>query len=170
MKAIQSIIMVVCLAGQTHTSALGQDTNRVLPFEEAYKRTYTIQKSGIKPTIDGRLDEDFWTKQGSWTADFVQVQPYEREATLSPTRAKLFYDDRYIYIGIYCKDAHPDQLNRFIGNRDDNSLGDLVSIAFDTYHDFRAAPEFNLNLGGNQTDLIVTDKLEVNKSWNAVWE
>ena len=159
MKAIQSIIMVVCLAGQTHTSALGQDTNRVLPFEEAYKRTYTIQKvSGIKPTIDGRLDEDFWTKQGSWTADFVQVQPYEREATLSPTRAKLFYDDRYIYIGIYCKDAHPDQLNRFIGNRDDNSLGDLVSIAFDTYHDFRAAPEFNLNLGGNQTDLIVTDK------------
>jgi hypothetical protein len=27
-----------------------------------------------------------------------------------------------------------------------------------------------LNLGGNKTDLIVTDKLSVNLSWNAVWE
>ena len=61
-------------------------------------------------------------------------------------------------------------MNRFIGNRDDNSLGDLISVAFDTYHDYRAAPEFNINLGGNKTDLIVTDKLDVNKSWNAVWE
>ena len=71
---------------------------------------------------------------------------------------------------MYCKDAVPDKMNRFIGNRDDNSLGDLISVAFDTYHDYRAAPEFNINLGGNKTDLIVTDKLDVNKSWNAVWE
>ena len=159
--------MGVWLAGLTMAQAQQETT---LPMEQAYKRTYQIQKvSGQRPTIDGRLDEDFW-KQGTWTADFVQVQPYERQASPSPTRAKLFYDDRYIYVGIYCKDAAPEQMNRFIGNRDDNSLGDLVSIAFDTYHDYRAAPEFNLNLGGNKTDLIVTDKLEVNKSWNAVWE
>ena len=101
---------------------------------------------------------------------FVQIIPYERAITQSPTRVKLFYDDKYIYIGVYCKDAVPDKMNRFIGNRDDNSLGDLISVAFDTYHDYRAAPEFNINLGGNKTDLIVTDKLDVNKSWNAVWE
>src|SRR5690606_17482337 len=61
-------------------------------------------------------------------------------------------------------------MNAFIGDRDDNSNGDLVSIAFDTYHDYRVAPEFNINLGGNKTDLTVTDKLSVNLSWNAVWE
>ncbi len=167
MKRKQCIWMGVWLAGLTMAHAQQKTT---LPMEQAYKRTYQIQKvSGQRPTIDGRLDEDFW-EQGTWTADFVQVQPYERQASLSPTRAKLFYDDRYIYVGIYCKDAAPEQMNRFIGNRDDNSLGDLVSIAFDTYHDYRAAPEFNLNLGGNKTDLIVTDKLEANKSWNAVWE
>ena len=148
-----------------------QQPDLILPFEQAYKRTYTIERvSDAKLTMDGRLDESLWMHQGTWTDWFVQVSPYERQASPSPTRAKLFYDDRYIYIGIYCKDAVPEEMNRFIGNRDDNSLGDLVSIAFDTYHDYRAAPEFNLNLGGNQTDLIVTDKLEVNKSWNAVWE
>jgi len=141
----------------------------VIPLNKAYKRIYNITKTTTRPIIDGLLNEDFWTKQGEWSEQFVQVTPYERSISPSPTRAKLFYDDKYIYIGIICKDAHPEKMNRFIGNRDDNSIGDLVSIAFDTYHDFRAAPEFNLNLGGNKTDLIVTDKLEVNKSWNAVW-
>jgi len=144
----------------------------IIPFDKAYKRIYVITKisDGGRPVMDGRLDEDFWTKQAAWSEPFVQVIPYERAVTASPTRVKLMYDNKYIYVGIYCKDAFPDKMNRFIGNRDDNSIGDLVSVAFDTYHDYRAAPEFNINLGGNKTDLIVTDKLGVNLSWNAVWE
>ena len=94
----------------------------IVPFEKAYKRTYNIRKvSEVKPTIDGKLDEDFWTKQGEWSDRFVQIIPYERAITQSPTRVKLFYDDKYIYVGVYCKDAVPDKMNRFIGNRDDNS-------------------------------------------------
>ena len=144
----------------------------IIPFDKAYKRVYTITKSvgGEHPVIDGKLDDDFWTKQGKWSDPFNQVTPYERKVTASPTKVKLLYDNKYIYVGIYCKDAVPEKMNRFIGNRDDNSIGDLVSVAFDTYHDFRAAPEFNINLGGNKTDLIVTDKLGVNLYWNAVWE
>ncbi|WP_106829966.1 DUF5916 domain-containing protein [Parabacteroides pacaensis] len=143
----------------------------IVPFEKAYKRVYNITKvTGMKPVMDGKLDEDFWNRQGEWSDRFVQIIPYERVISPSPTRVKLFYDDKYIYIGVYCKDEHPEKMNRFIGNRDDNSLGDLISIAFDTYHDFRAAPEFNINLGGNKTDLVVTDKLNINRSWNAVWE
>jgi hypothetical protein len=143
----------------------------VIPFEKAYKRVYRIAKAdGSRPVIDGRIDDAFWTGQGVWTEDFVQVMPYERRLTLSPTRAKLICDDKYIYVAVYCKDDRPDKTIRFIGNRDENTVGDLVSIAFDTYHDYRAAPEFNLNAGGNRTDLVVTDKLSVNRSWNAVWE
>jgi hypothetical protein len=157
-----SVAGAVCCRAQ-------QDT--VIPFEKAYKRVYAISKvvKGV-PLMDGRLDEDFWTEQGVWTDTFVQVSPYERAPSGSPTRAKLLFDDRYIYVGVYCRDREPDRIIRFIGNRDDNSIGDLVSVAFDTYHDYRAAPEFNINTGGNKTDLIVTDRLEVNRSWNAVWE
>ncbi|MDR1258469.1 MAG: carbohydrate binding family 9 domain-containing protein [Tannerellaceae bacterium] len=148
----------------------GQQDDVTIPFEKAYKRMYSISKARGVPTMDGRLDEDFWTGQGFWTDVFVQVTPYERKASNSPTRAKLLYDDQYIYVGVYCEDAEPEKIIRFIGNRDENNIGDLISIAFDTYHDYRAAPEFNINVGGNKTDLIVTDKLEVNRSWNAVWE
>ena len=144
----------------------------IIPFSEAYKRTYTITRvaDDTRPVMDGRLDEDFWTNQGEWSAPFVQVTPYERVPSASPTKVKLLYDNKYIYIGVYCKDAVPEKMIRFVGNRDDNSIGDLISVAFDTYHDYRAAPEFNINLGGNRTDLVVTDKLSINLSWNAVWE
>ena len=144
----------------------------IIPFEEAYKRVYNITRisSSDRPVIDGILDDPVWWEQGEWTEDFVQVTPFERMPSNSPTRAKLLHDDRYIYVAIIAKDAFPDQINRSIGNRDDNSIGDLVSIAFDTYHNFWAAREFNVNAGGNKTDLIVTDQLSVNRNWNAVWE
>src|SRR5690625_1294998 len=148
-----------------------EERKAVVTFEDAYKRTYHITRLDEEaPHIDGRLDEDIWTEKGEWSEKFSQVIPFERAHTSSWTRMKIFYDDKNIYIGVYCKDAFPEEMNAFIGNRDDNSNGDLISIAFDPYHDYRAAPEFNLNLGGNKTDLIVTDQLSVNLSWNAVWK
>jgi len=143
----------------------------VVSFQDAYKRVYHITRlRGERPRIDGSLDEPFWQNEGEWSEKFSQVIPFERVYTASWTRMKIFYDDQNLYVGVYCKDQHPETMNAFIGNRDDNSNGDLISIAFDTYHDYRVAPEFNINLGGNKTDLTVTDKLSVNLSWNAVWE
>lgn len=158
--------MSICLLGFAQS-----EREEVVTFEDAYKRVYTITKlTESAPRIDGKLDEDLWKNQGEWSEKFSQVIPFERVFTASWTRVKLFYDDENMYVGVYCKDEFPEQMNAFIGNRDDNSNGDLISIAFDTYHDYRAAPEFNINLGGNKTDLTVTDKLSVNLSWNAVWE
>ncbi|MGK6352842.1 DUF5916 domain-containing protein [Parapedobacter sp. DT-150] len=157
------IIQAICQA---------QDERKeVVTFEDAYKRVYHITKlNDERPAVDGKLDEDMWQHKGEWSEKFSQVIPFERVHTPSWTRMKIFYDDEQLYIGVYCKDEHPETMNAFVGNRDDNSNGDLISIAFDTYHDYRVAPEFNINLGGNKTELTVTDQLSVNLSWNAVWE
>jgi len=162
--------LLILLSSSTRTIA--QVTPKeIVTFEDAYKRSYNITKlNDTNPKIDGKLDEDIWKNTGEWSEKFSQVIPFERVFTASWTRVKIFYDDENIYVGVYCKDQHPESMNAFIGNRDDNSNGDLISIAFDTYHDYRVAPEFNINLGGNKTDLTVTDKLSVNLSWNAVWE
>jgi len=150
----------------------GQD-NRipVVSFDEAYKRSYQATRiTQGQPEIDGKLDDSLWQSQEGWSGKFAQVIPFERAYTASWTRMKICFDEKNIYVGIYCKDVHPETMNAFIGNRDDNSNGDLISVAFDPYHDYRAAVEFNINLGGNKTDLTVTDKLSVNLSWNAVWK
>src|SRR3546814_7079021 len=160
------LLLLACLFSRAQ-----DERTAVVTFQDAYKRVYTItQLDSVRPQIDGKLDEAAWQHRGEWSAPFSQVIPFERVHTGSWTRMKIFYDDQAIYIGVYCKDEHPETMNAFIGNRDDNSNGDLISVAFDTYHDYRVAPEFNINLGGNTTDLTVTDKLSVNLSWNAVWE
>ncbi|MGV3763822.1 DUF5916 domain-containing protein [Parapedobacter sp.] len=164
-------LITVLLLSACMVSRAQDERTAVVTFEDAYKRVYRITKlDSVRPQIDGKLDETVWQHTGEWSERFSQVIPFERVHTGSWTRMKIFYDDQAIYIGVYCKDEHPETMNAFIGNRDDNSNGDLVSIAFDTYHDYRVAPEFNINLGGNKTDLTVTDKLSVNLSWNAVWE
>ena len=69
----------------------------IVPFKDAYKRIYNVMKvSGNKPVIDGKLDEPFWTEQGEWSDRFVQIIPYERIVSSSPTRVKLFYDDIFM--------------------------------------------------------------------------
>jgi hypothetical protein len=150
---------------------LCQESDSLMPFDQAYKRKYHIVRlQGNPPVIDGRLDDESWIKEGEWSQNFIQNTPVERGKPTYPTKIKLLFDDRNIYFALCAWDPEPDKINRFIGNRDDNSIGDLISVAFDTYHDYRAGTEFNINAGGNKTDLIVTDNLSINLNWNAVWE
>ncbi|HEX2396336.1 MAG TPA: DUF5916 domain-containing protein, partial [Bacteroidales bacterium] len=146
-------------------------SDSLIPFDKAYKRSYrTTRLVSVPPVIDGKLDDECWFSDGQWSQNFIQNIPVERANPTFPTRIKILFDDRNIYFALRAWDPEPDKINRFVGNRDDNSVGDLISVAFDTYHDYRAGTEFNINAGGNKTDLIVTDNLSVNLNWNAVWE
>ena len=148
-----------------------QQEDVFIPFEEAYKRVYNIKKySNVDIIVDGKLDEEIWTNPEGWSEDFMVSVPVERLVPKSKTRAKMFYDDKYFYIGFYCQELEPEKMNRFIAERDERNIGDVVAIALDTYHDFRAAIEFGVALGGNKFDLVVLDNVDVNLSWNAVWE
>ena len=142
MKISQYLLIASCCCFLNDAFA---QIDSIIPFENAYKRVYNVTKvtDGHRPVIDGRLDEDFWTKQAEWTEHFVQVSPYERAISSSPTKAKVLYDNKYIYVGIYCKDAFPESMNRFVGNRDENGVGDLISVALEvkkSLHDCKEMP------------------------------
>ena len=161
------IFFFICCGWLCHA----QQQDVYIPFEEAYKRVYHIKKyTEVDITIDGKLDEEIWTNPEGWTEDFVMALPVERLVPKNKTRGKIFMDDKYLYYGVYCHEMEPDKMIRLISNRDDKEKGDNVAISFDTYHDFRAAYEFNINLGGNKADLIITDDIELHLSWNAVWD
>jgi hypothetical protein len=152
-------------------SLFSQENSKLIPFNEAYKRKYhTVKLEGMPPVIDGKLDDACWKDQGTWSQEFIQNTPIERGIASNPTKIKILFDDKNIYFALRAWDPEPNKINRFIGNRDDNSVGDLISVCFDTYHDYRACTEFNINAGGNKTDLIVSDNLTINLNWNAVWE
>lgn len=168
----KSLVFLLFLFSIPNTfNILSQDPDNLIPFDQAYKRTYhTVKLQGDPPVIDGKLDDACWATEGVWSQNFIQNTPVERRQPTYPTRIKILFDDKNIYFALRAWDPEPDKINRFVGNRDDNSIGDLISVCFDSYHDSRAGAEFNINAGGNKTDLIVTDNLSVNLNWNAVWE
>ncbi len=174
MNKVLNLLLVLILPLQFFLLQFNLDAqapDSIIPFDKAYKRTYhTVKLQGNPPIVDGKLDDACWTQEGIWSQNFIQNTPVERGLPTFPTKIKILFDDRNLYFALCAWDPEPEKINRFVGNRDDNSTGDLISVAFDTYHDYRAAPEFNINAGGNKTDLIVTDALSVNLNWNAVWE
>lgn len=58
----------------------------IVPFEKAYKRTYNIRKvSGVKPTIDGKLDEDFGRSKANGRIVSYRLSPMSgRSPNLRP--------------------------------------------------------------------------------------
>lgn len=164
-------LLLLILLFPFNPAIYAQKADSLIPFDQAYKRTYhTVRLQGTPPQVDGKLDDNCWKSEGNWSQCFLQNTPVERGQPTYPTRIKILYDDKNLYFALCAWDPEPEKINRFVGNRDDNSIGDLISVAFDGYHDYRAATEFNINAGGNKTDLIVTDNLSVNLNWNAVWE
>ncbi len=94
---MSGINMRLAIAAATAGGALGTDCT----FAASYPRQYVAYKSADTPAMDGRLDEPFW-EAVAWTEDFVDIStaaiPGKR------TRAKIRYDDAFLYVGTEVSD------------------------------------------------------------------
>ncbi len=61
-------------------------------------RSYAAPRAATPPAIDGVLDEASW-QAAPWTDDFTDIEGPARPAPRHRTRAKLLWDDRYLYVG-----------------------------------------------------------------------
>ncbi len=58
-----------------------------------------------KLLIDGLLEEESW-QQAEWTSDFVDIEGSLKPAPLYNTRARLLWDNKYLYIGAEIYEPH----------------------------------------------------------------
>lgn len=141
------------------------DTIKVKPDK---LRTYETERlTNEKPKIDGKLNDDCWLT-GYWSGDFIQWIPNEGAKPSQPTEIKILYDDESIYVAIRCFDNEPDKIERKAGRRDELT-GDMAGICLDSYHDKRTGFEFDMSAAGQKMDLILTNPMEADFNWNAVW-
>jgi hypothetical protein len=126
----------------------------------------TTRLTTERPSIDGVLNDDCW-KTGEWAGDFIQWIPNEGAKPSHPTHLKIIYDDKNIYVAIRAFDD-PEKIIRKAGRRDEFN-GDAVGINFDSYHDHRTGFEFNITSAGQKIDLILTNPMNPDFNWNAVW-
>lgn len=59
---------------------------------------YTAYRAVSAPVIDGALDDGAW-RVAPWTEPFVDIRGGDAPTPRYRTRAKLLWDDRYLYVG-----------------------------------------------------------------------
>lgn len=127
----------------------------------------TSRLSTEKPVIDGKLHDACW-KTGEWAGDYTQWLPHEGAKPSQPTFIKILYDDKNLYVAIRAFDSIPEKICRKAGRRDEFT-GDMVGVAFDSYHDRRTGFEFDVSAAGQKVDLVVTNPCNVDFNWNPIW-
>jgi hypothetical protein len=68
-------------------------------------RTYACARAGQAIVIDGRLDDPAWA-DAPWTDPFVDIEGDRKPAPRHATRAKLAWDDAYLYIAADMDEPH----------------------------------------------------------------
>jgi len=134
------------------------------------KRVYTTERINVEqvPEIDGKLDEDIWNT-GNWVGDFIQREPNENTSPSQPTVFKIFYDSKYLYVGIQCYDSEPSKVNSRMSRRDGND-GDWVELVIDSYNDLRSAFSFTVTAAGVKGDKAISlNGVNEDDTWNPIW-
>jgi len=148
--------------------SLSKDTtvNRLAGINRIYQATRTDKR----PKVDGKLNDACW-ETGSWSGEFVQQLPNQGQKPSQDTEIKILYDDNNIYVGIKCYDSGPGSIRPILTRRDESvGNGDVVGIAFDSYHDNQTAYEFNVGASGQKVDLVHLASGESDYNWDAVWD
>ena len=85
--------------GLSRARLLGSLLLAIAPFASAQQtpKTYTCVRTKKPIIIDGKLNDASW-KRAAWTDDFVDIEGDTKPAPRFRTRAKLLWDDTYLYV------------------------------------------------------------------------
>mgnify|MGYP003348192458 CR=1 FL=1 len=68
-------------------------------------REYLAHRAPAPVVIDGRIDDAAWTT-APWTADFVDIEGDAKPRPRLRTRAKILWDDQFLYIAAELDEPH----------------------------------------------------------------
>jgi hypothetical protein len=123
-------------------------------------RRATASRTADAPRIDGVLDEAVW-QQAVPIVDFIQSEPVEGAPATESTEVRILYDDKALYIAVYCYDSEPGHLVTTDARRDSALSGqDAFQVILDTYHDRQNGYVFGTTPVGLQYDAQVRNEGE----------
>lgn len=121
--------------------------------------------------VNGELSEAIW--QGAeHISNFTQRELNEGELATERTDVAILYDQKNLYIGVWCYDSNSDKIVAQKLKRDfDYETEDNFKIIIDTYHDKRNGYLFVTNPNGARFDALIQDNgKQENEAWNGVWK
>ncbi|MBA2406716.1 MAG: carbohydrate binding family 9 domain-containing protein [Chitinophagales bacterium] len=144
-----------------------------LPLENCFSqaRLFTTQKIESSVKIDGKLEEPIWNAINPITG-FYEWKPNNGILEDSNTRTQvyIFYSDRFVYVGGYCKESTKDSISTELVARDEEGVNDIIGIILDTYNDKINGFAFYVTPYGGQIDSRYSSSEQEDRSWNSIWE
>ncbi len=121
------------------------------------------------PVIDGKLDDEVWQK-APVGGPLTQYEPRPGEPMSQRTEFRILYDDRRLYVGVWCFDTEPDKIVGRVMEREGAIWGDdYFLFVLDTFHDQRNGYVFFVNANGARRDGLISDNINENHDWDGIW-
>jgi len=161
---MRSMAAAALLCGCWQSFAAAQDSGHLNA-----ERTVRAQRAAITIALDGRLDEDEWSKVSPATG-FIQWDPHEGQPATQRTEVRFLFDDDALYIGARMYDTEGGSAVRSrLARRDQLQEGDYVEFIFDTFHDHTGRTVFTVSPSGARADAGQASSF-ADPSWDPVWE
>ena len=178
---LPSVVVLVCLAA---SGAAAQPTPPVSPRRPANQQnaqggqsadsggrrrmTALRLSDGETLTLDGRLDEPFWSRVVP-AKDFVQRDPLNGEPATEATEVRIAHDREMLYLGVTCYDSEPDAWLGYQRRRDQGlNSDDGFAWTIDTFLDGRTGYYFEMNPSGLMADSFMGINGD-NREWDGIW-
>lgn len=149
-------------------SLLAQRTDNFPPPEKPAEIRAVHTENDIK--IDGKLSEPDWSN-APVIRDFFRIEPRQGGEYQYQTQAKLLYDEKNLYVGVFCADSLGKKGIRVQDLRRDFSWGenDIFGIQLDPQNLKQYCVSFQTTPYGNQRDLQNFNDNNTDNDWNALW-
>jgi hypothetical protein len=120
-------------------------------------------------TLDGRLDEPFWSRAVP-AADFLQIDPDNGRPATEKTDVRIVFGREALYIGVTCFDSDPDGWIGWQMRRDERLFADDAFMwTIDTFLDGRSGYFFEMNPSGLMADALIGLNGN-NREWDGIWD
>lgn len=140
------------------------------------RATTTLRLTRIDTPIvvDGRLDEEVWTRVEPLS--LRQVVPQAGALPSERSLIRVAYDGNYLYAAGWFYDSDPAAIRGNRLQRDTSDGDDLFALILDTYNDNETAVAFYTTPAGTRIDETIANDGEwaggppINRDWNTFWD
>ena len=121
--------------------------------------------------IDGKFNEEEWTKNDETASNFIMFQPDNGKAIdkKQKTDVKILYDNEAIYISADLNDSEPQKIQKELTKRDVFGVADHFAVYINGFDDGQQDYRFYVSASGTQMDCIATEDSE-DFTWDAIWQ
>lgn len=95
--------IVSCASPPPEDDVIAEAARRVAA--DGGPKSYTCRRVREPITVDGRLTDAEWS-HAPWTDDFVDIEGSVRPQPRFRTRAKMLWDDEYLYVSAWLEEPH----------------------------------------------------------------